>query len=67
MTKIRCAAAGGLPGHHVDAVRWLDRVLVKAEAPPQAWRSEATSLDEGEPSRRIQRVMARFVVRAAVM
>lgn len=53
-----------LPGHHVDASDGSAESWSRPQPRRRRGRSEATSLDEGEASRRIQRVMARFVVRS---
>src|SRR5436190_9215814 len=52
---------GGFPGHHVLAIRRLDRVARQGRQPRQRrGRRAAESLDEDESSQRIRGVMARF-------
>src|ERR1700674_1723012 len=52
-------------GHHVSALRRLDREPVKAVSPEWGW-SEAESLDRVEASRRISDVTAGVVSRGSV-
>ena len=54
-------AAGQNPGHHVIALRWLDRVARQGREPRRRrGRSEAKSLDDDEASPTIRFVMPRL-------